>query len=511
MTYPIYEDTRRRDWLIYVLLASAVYTLPRAIQASGWVPEPGRLLYATLWAGLAGVVLGRSRLSGWTSWLLGVALGLVYSLQFAGRLLPRPGLLLSDLGRALASIWNLVVHRSLIPYPPFSRSVSHLLAQTVAMNQNLLSWLQAIRDDSVNFDTTALWLGVSFGIWMLTWNAAYEMLRRKRAFVALIPLGVGVVVNVSVTYIGINYVHLYLLVTMLTLAWANIGRKEAFWAGVGLDYSRELHRDVLVIGSVLAVAVLLVALLVPYVTYDRAVLSFWAHFGPAFESFYGRLDRAFAGRNPIPEPTPSIRQRALSSHDVRGGLPVGDSTIFLVQTSDPIPLPEDVMMMEREGPMWEELLPRRYWRQRTYDVYTGVGWDSGERHSQRFESNTPWIEASYPHTVVTQTFWLMEEYGGFAFGVNEPVNVDEDYGVLIRGESDLVAFSVDSDMYSVVSLVPSATSDQLRSAETEYPDWVKERYLHLPDLPERVRQMAEGIVGRAEAVTRYDKARAIEK
>jgi len=48
--------------------------------------------------------------------------------------------------------------------------------------------------------------------------------------------------------------------------------------------------------------------------------------------------------------------------------------------------------------------------------------------------------------------------------------------------------------YQVLSSVSSATIRQLREAGQEYPDWVTERYLQLPDsLPPRVRELAEQI------------------
>jgi transglutaminase-like putative cysteine protease len=63
--------------------------------------------------------------------------------------------------------------------------------------------------------------------------------------------------------------------------------------------------------------------------------------------------------------------------------------------------------------------------------------------------------------------------------------------------------------YMVVSSVSIADADSLRAAGTDYPAWVKERYLQLPEsLPDSVRQQAKAIAG--DKATPYDKASAIE-
>src|SRR5207302_948901 len=52
---------------------------------------------------------------------------------------------------------------------------------------------------------------------------------------------------------------------------------------------------------------------------------------------------------------------------------------------------------------------------------------------------------------------------------------------------------------------------QLRTAGTDYEQWVKDRYLSLPaTVPQRVRDLARQVVQQASATNPYDQARAIE-
>lgn len=65
--------------------------------------------------------------------------------------------------------------------------------------------------------------------------------------------------------------------------------------------------------------------------------------------------------------------------------------------------------------------------------------------------------------------------------------------------------------YTVVSAVSDATEDQLRSAGTDYEDWVKARYLEVPaTVPVQVHDLALSIVNEAGATNPYDMAKAIE-
>jgi len=64
--------------------------------------------------------------------------------------------------------------------------------------------------------------------------------------------------------------------------------------------------------------------------------------------------------------------------------------------------------------------------------------------------------------------------------------------------------------YEVTSAISLAGPEELRTASSEYPAWVSQRYLQLPgDLPERVRALAFRLT--AEVGTPYDKAAAVEQ
>lgn len=500
-------ERRRFDWIQYVLLLTAVYCLPEIIRVTEWVPEAERLVWVAFWASLVGILLARSPLPTWLCWLVGISLGVEYAVQFAGKLLPNLTMLARDTGDFFRWVWNLIARQSLGTEYPFARSIGHLIEQSQTMVVNLSEWYSTVMDGGSSEDVVALWLGVAFLVWLFCWNAGFELFRKRRTFVALLPLGLIVVMNACFTYVGFTIVQVFLAITLLTLVWANTRRMENIWASLGLDFSPELRRDTVFAGTIIAIIIFVLALITPYVTYNRAVFFFWDLIKGTVTPFYEDLDRAFAGRNPVPEPTKGIE--GLGGHTIAEGV-LGEDVLFYVQTSDPAPPPEEEL--EYIDALGDYFVTKRYWRERTYDVYTGSGWDTSARDTVDLANARPWTEISYPHKVLTQTYTFAKRGASLGLAVNEPYQVDRAYRAIQRQDGDLAALSFETPMeeYTVISYVPAVTVQELRAAEDPYPADVADRYLALPDIPRRIKDTAEQIVRDAGAATRYEKARAIE-
>ncbi|MDR7423252.1 MAG: transglutaminaseTgpA domain-containing protein [Armatimonadota bacterium] len=149
------------------------------------------------------------------------------------------------------------------------------------------------------------------------------------------------------------------------------------------------------------------------------------------------------------------------------------------------------------------------WRGMVFDTYTGTGWEIAEGRLTQIDGGVPpmtitrrqdeSIGYTARHERVVQTFFIEEEQPNVVFAAPlaellylaaDRVYVDR-YGA-IRLPGTLRA----GDVYSVVSRAWVPQAAQLRAARGPVPEFIAERYLQLPPLPERVlalaRRLTEG-------------------
>jgi hypothetical protein len=91
----------------------------------------------------------------------------------------------------------------------------------------------------------------------------------------------------------------------------------------------------------------------------------------------------------------------------------------------------------------------------------------------------------------------------------ELVTADQVYRVAWRSPGDAFGAEINTTVYRADSLVPVLSEAGLRATGSVYPQWVRERYLALPDkVPARVLALARDLT--TLEPTPYDRARAIE-
>ncbi|MCI0520194.1 MAG: transglutaminase-like domain-containing protein, partial [Chloroflexi bacterium] len=161
---------------------------------------------------------------------------------------------------------------------------------------------------------------------------------------------------------------------------------------------------------------------------------------------------------------------------------------------------------------------RLYWRARTYEQFNNGQWLSTAHANHAFDpenSDLPiiagqgrwpgsfeFVSAVHMTTLFTppQPLW-----------VNRPGQVE--YAENADGSVDIASFRAapalqPGQVYKAQASLSYASVAQLRAAGSEYPEWVSQRYLQLPESTTlRTRQLAEQITAGLE--TPYDKAAAV--
>lgn len=177
-----------------------------------------------------------------------------------------------------------------------------------------------------------------------------------------------------------------------------------------------------------------------------------------------------------------------------------------------------------------------YWRGESKEIYTGKGWESARhelnrtfRYSDEYEARV--AVSIFNEAVATETlettismvddhrFWHFF-YAGQLLGIDELefYNGDEreqSFRYLIDYVSGKVGTTVASDgnplflkEYTITHNAPKFVIDVLNNTPQSDPEHIKEVYLQLPDLPDRVGVLASEIT--AEYDNRYEKVKAIE-
>ncbi|WP_435180357.1 transglutaminase TgpA family protein [Halorussus sp. AFM4] len=159
-----------------------------------------------------------------------------------------------------------------------------------------------------------------------------------------------------------------------------------------------------------------------------------------------------------------------------------------------------------------ESTDRAYWRVAAYDRYDGNGWiRAGEGGPYRSQPAPPG-----PADEVTQTVEVKAERMGAMPAAWRPTRLEsgdrDNVRVTSLGGFDLVGALREGERYTVVSRVPDPTERRLRTAGTDYPEYVESRYLQLPaSSADRIRKRTDRIAAAANATTPYATAKAVER
>jgi transglutaminase-like putative cysteine protease len=469
--------------LLLVMTGAVVY----ALSVSGWGPGLEVLRPVALIGLLVGAVFARlRRLPPWAAHLLSGALAVTWTVQLLGGLMDE----------RLAT-WR-------------DRGADLLI--------RLLSWSRVLGAGGRGEDILLFVFVLCLLCWALAYWTAWAVLRRGQAWRPII-------LNAVVALVNYTYVlpkptlafFVFLCAALLLLVYQNVLQRQAVWDAQRVEYPdmlpvRFLWSSALVCG----VLITLTAVLPGQVSVDRATRT-WGVLSSPFRAAREGWEDMFS--------TISAPPGAGSGAFTSGVAPLGGARQL-----------SDTPVMEVRSTEYE------YWRAVAFDTYDADGWQNtvGEQARAALGAGTreaartprapgepnPLSETRLRKPIV-QTFRLAEDrlddlilVGGAAQSVSVPTRVEHNYLEGAGGSQpnfDDTALIVSTsrlragDTYSVTALVSFADVSSLQAAGTEYPAWVRERYLQAPAaLPARVRDLAAQVVAEANARTPYDQAVAIQ-
>ncbi len=520
-------------WVAAGLLLLNMIVVVWSVEAADWAPSPSLVLVMIL-AVLTAIPLTRIRL--WTAAVLPVGL-------------------LIGIG---VIVWQMVV-----------ASPEELQVATAGeLFERLGLWVLAARNEGISVDPLPFAVGLMMAAWLSGYLAGWVFFR-YRNFWGVFALGaVGLMSNLTfLPDTASIYLAIYIFTGLLLVGWVQSMRSRQRWDAEGRVYDG--HLGILTVSdtSLVAIAALVIAFLLPvggqwgpanaFYSLTRAPLVSW-------EEDFNRLFAGLPARRPLP-------------------YRIWGDTMAFQGTINPTDTP--VLQVNSPVPM--------YWKARSYATYTHEGWLSDgtvlrepgwkpkhsvpnpyqERFNVTFEVIPNYDSRSLfaggqvigaNRDVRVETFdspsyvidphlssetdllpsalrlavdGLRDAVSADAFAAAETVagalptasfvleSVERDsagsvvhavIGEIVPAEPDVLAVRAAGgaaeagEPYQLTASVSSAEPEQLRTAGEEYAPWLWSRYTQLPpDMPPRVAELARSITGAEE--TPYDKAAAIEQ
>ena len=451
------------DWLTFFIAAIAFMSVAVSIDNAQWVRNMPSMIPAVMLGLLVGLIAARTRL---------------------------PGVVVHP----LALIAGIAVVALVAQSYADGANLSERLADfRLRMNE----WVQVVRAGDISNDNLpfiSLVNGLGF---LSTYIAAWAIYRWHNAWLAIVPVGIVLLANISFQRgqpSGAFFVFLFGAV--LLVARLHLQKNQGKWKAAGVEYPEFISFSSVQLTFMLTVLLLVAAWLVPL--------------GSQAAAFQGAFDTVQAPFNGQSE----TLVRLFHNIDSRKGA-------RLHSFGDTLPIQGNVKLGTRE--LFEVKSPDSgLLRATSYDEYTGAGWKAGERKSTRVNARdlaVDELQGDYKaRTISTLRVKVLDSEStlltpGSPLAANIDTTVDAPSNFLsdierMRSRRGLEV----GDTYNTFGSVSTATAKQLDGASTTYPSWVTDRYLQLPkSLPQRVRDEAARVAAEKGATTEYARTLALEE
>jgi len=465
------------DILAVLLLFASLLVAASQLVATNWVDYLYLTWVLVFFGGILGTALGYSRFSP----LLTIVLTLLYGLFF----IP----------------WQLgLTFEAEIPWQERLSGMVDILNQT---------FIQLINSNRVTSPLLFLMI-VALLAWILSVFTAYSLTRYGSAWRTIIP---GGVVMILISTYGVNegtntfLFGLFILLALLLIARVYYIKSRERW---------QIERAILPadIGSYLGRVILVSCVFLVFLAWGAPSVGVrlpslertWQSLTRPLADFRQSMGNAFA---PIDSQLGLVGLEVVSDYYgdsllMGQGNILTDDPLFLIKAVDP-----------------PSAMPRYYWRARYYETYNNSQWKTGPALTsylspEEFKLNSP----EYTERWETTVSILPRVRLSTLYTPNEPKWVSRPVEAEIvtnpGGSEELVSVRATfplfvAEEYSVRASLENASISDLRSAGTDYPEWVTNRYLQVPDsLTTRTVELASQIANGYDnpydvvmAVTRY--------
>lgn len=362
-----------------------------------------------------------------------------------------------------------------------------------------VTWFAKLIDGGTSRDGLIFVFQTAVIFWLLGYMAAWYTFRHPHVWRAIIPMGL-VLLSVVYYYVGPRplqyYLGIYALFAALFVARTYLAEQESGWRASSVRYEKHIWFSFARAGLIASLLALVLAWGLPPLSANAAVSDALGGARGPWREFQDNWTRMFSALRTYGANTADPYQDTL----VLGGpRTVGNTPVMDI-------------IVDRE-------LPYVYWQAVVYDTYEDEFWQRAEDDIyEHFNEEGPLdIPFTRARQVVTQTVISYFPNSSLIYGAPEILQTDRPMLVSASTDEngDKLVTRLQSkfvlqqgDDYQVVSNLSVADATSLRQASTSYPDWVREKYLQLPDTitPETL-TLAEEVM--APYTNPFDKAIAV--
>lgn len=368
--------------------------------------------------------------------------------------------------------------------------------------REILNWMSRLLFQSGGYSALASKLLWGSSLWTALFSMAWLLRRRTHAFMASLPALVLLMTVIGSTRRDTPGLIIALSALMPLMVLIEYLSQESRWEEQNIDYSEEMRFDIITITIPLVALIMVFAGLIPQISLE------------SIRAFFDQKSRFDAEhRINLPETLgldqapgkdfSSFAQTGMPrSHLIGSGPELSDVKIMEIDTGETY-LPPNIDPLN--------ILPNYYWFGRTYDIYLGNGWMTGEIQVESIPANQAisTLESSfyYPVAHTIRKFTSAPStlfFTGILKSVNQPITVawHESTGEYLSAQST-------AREYQLESLIPNFSEEQIRPPDSAPPQAILDTYLQLPpELPPRVKSLAVSLTN-PESTT-FENAQRIE-
>ena len=346
---------------------------------------------------------------------------------------------------------------------------------------------------------------MSVAFWVISASAGFHLTRHQNFLAVVLPSAIGLLViqNYDNLFSGrLWFLAFFIFIALCLLGRLNFLQRQQQWRERRVFLSPENSLDLTSSMAVGAALIILLAWTVPLsITRIETLRATWKQITRPWTEFTDRMENAVTALKSPELTTPS--EFYGTELELGLGFPLSDTVMFQVEVPD---------LASEQKP------PRYYWQGRVYDYFSKNQWYITGTTRNQFSPTTnglaiPDTENGTPARFV---FTAGSAKISLVYAPAQPVWISRPGSVLASQADNFLNISSwnatpalqPGETYQVDAILSNPTIEGLRAAGTEYPQWVTDRYLQLPDnFSPRIQALAQEVTTQAE--TPYDKATAI--